>query len=285
MAAQQGRGSKGRRRARTSHVWNNFEEISEEVNGKRVCSGAKCTLCKKVLTGVSTNGTGHLIRHLASCSKKADHFARSQSVLQFSSDGSLRNWEYNAEFARTELCRMIARLDLPLGIGAYNAFVDYIKRAHNPRFAPVSRQTTTRDVAKLFNQSRTLLMDCLNACSSVAITSDIWNGNAKEDYLSVVAHFVNSNWELEKRLLGLRLIDCSHSGSNIAERIGFVLDEWKLTDKIFSFTLDNASANANAMTSLTPKFSGYIGSVFLHQRCACHIINLIVKYHIFLEFI
>jgi hypothetical protein len=31
------------------------------------------------------------------------------------------------------------------------------------------------------------------------------------------------------------------------------------------------------MTSLTPKFSGYIGSVFLHQRCACHIINLIVK--------
>jgi hypothetical protein len=165
MAAQQGRGNKGRRRACTSHVWNNFEEISEEVNGKRVRSGAKCTLCKKVLTGVSTNGTGHLIRHLASCSKKADRFARSQSVLQFSSDGSLGNWEYNAEFACIELCRMIARLDLPLGIGAYNAFVDYIKYAHNPMFAPVSRQTTTRDVAKLFNQSHTLLIDCLNACS------------------------------------------------------------------------------------------------------------------------
>jgi hypothetical protein len=53
----------------------------------------------------------------------------------------------------------------------------------------------------------------------------------------VVSHFVNSNWELEKRLLGLRVIDCSHSSPNIAERIGFVLDEWKLTDKILSFTL------------------------------------------------
>jgi hypothetical protein len=31
------------------------------------------------------------------------------------------------------------------------------------------------------------------------------------------------------------------------------------------------------MTFLTPKFSGYVGSVFLHHRCACHIINLIVK--------
>jgi hypothetical protein len=42
------------------------------------------------------------------------------------------------------------------------------------------------------------MMDCLTACSSVAITSDILNDNAKEDYLSVVAHFVNSGWELEK---------------------------------------------------------------------------------------
>ena len=27
--------------------------------------------------------------------------------------------------------------------------------------------------------------------SSVAITSDIWFGKVKEDYLSVVAHFIN----------------------------------------------------------------------------------------------
>jgi hypothetical protein len=80
-----------------------------------------------------------------------------------------------------------------------------------------------------------------------------------------------------KKLFGLRLIDVSHSGSNIAECVGNVFDEWNLTDKIFSFTLDNASANASAMTFLTPKFSDYVGSVFLHQRCACHIINLIIK--------
>jgi hypothetical protein len=59
-------------------------------------------------------------------------------------------------------------------------------------------------------------------------------------------------------LIGLRLIDVSHSGSNIVDRVSTVLDEWSLTDKIFSFTLDNASA----MTFLTPKFSGYVGSVF-----------------------
>jgi hypothetical protein len=147
-------------------------------------------------------------------------------------------------------------------VGAYDAFVEYIRCAHNPRYAPVCRQTTTRDFVKHFNQTQTIMLDCLTASSSVAITSDIWNDNAKEDYLSVIAHFVNSDWELEKKLIGLRLIDVSHSGSNIDERVGNVLDEWSLTDKIFSFTLDNASGNVSTMTFLIPKFSGYVGSIF-----------------------
>jgi len=121
-------------------------------------------------------------------------------------------------------------------------------------------------------------MECFNSgITSVAITSDIWSSNAKEDYLSVVAHFVNSDWLLEKRMLGMRLIDVSHNGDNIAERVHAVLEEYGLTEEVISVTLDNASANTSAMTILTPKISGYIGNIFLHQRCACHIINLIVK--------
>jgi hypothetical protein len=57
-----------------------------------------------------------------------------------------------------------------------------------------------------------------------------------------------------------------HSGSNIAERVGNVLDEWSLTDKIFSFTLDNASANASFMTLLTPEFSGYVDYDFFPPK-------------------
>jgi len=56
-----------------------------------------------------------------------------------------------------------------------------------------------------------------------------------------------------------------------------VLDEFGLTEKVVSVTLDNASANTTAMNILSPKISCYVGTLFLHQRCACHIINLIVK--------
>jgi hypothetical protein len=125
---------------------------------------------------------------------------------------------------------------------------------------------------------RTVLIDMLqSSVSCVALTSDIWSRNVKEDYLSVIAHFVNADWSLEKRVLGMRLIDESHTGVNIADRINTVITEFGLNAKVFSITLDNASANTNAMNIFTPLFDDYVGSLFLHQRCACHIINLIVR--------
>jgi hypothetical protein len=205
----------------------------------------------------------------------------------------LHNWVYDAARARNELCRLIARLDLPLGVGDTQAWEDYIKNAHNPRFQKVSRQTTTRDMHKLFAEQRALLMhSLLPACSSVSLTSDIWSGNAKEDYISVVAHYVGADWELHKKVIGFRLIEASHTGENIAEKIASVVEEFGLIDKIFVVSLDNASANSKAFDILQPVFFGYLGSypaptrddplkvkyLLVHQRCACHIINLIVKF-------
>ena len=83
-------------------------------------------------------------------------------------------------------------LDLPLGIGEIDAWEEYIVRAHNPRFTKVSRQTTTRDLNKLFTERRNMLKNSvLSAASSVALTSDIWSGNAKGNYISVIVHYVN----------------------------------------------------------------------------------------------
>ena len=112
-------------------------------------------------------GTSHLV------GKKHDHAQRVQSRLALNRDG-FHNWVYNPVVARTELCRLIARLDLPLGIGETQAWEDYITRAHNSRFAKVSRQSTTRDLGKLFaDRCDVLMKSVLPAASSVSLTSDI----------------------------------------------------------------------------------------------------------------
>ena len=73
-----------------------------------------------------------------SCMRKCNHASMVQSKLALNPDG-LKNWVYDPMLARTELCHLIARLDLPLGIGETQAWEDYIKRAHNPLFEKVSR--------------------------------------------------------------------------------------------------------------------------------------------------
>jgi hypothetical protein len=234
-----------------------------------------------------------LICHLELCpaKKEKERTGRSQSLLKFNADGSVVDWEYTPSIARTELSCMIARLDLPLCFGESSAFQDYITHAHNPRFDKFSRQTTARDLISLFNDHAEHLINVLKSVSFVALTSDIWSGKAKEDYISVVVHFVNFDWCLEKSLLGLRAIEVAHTGYDIAERVELVANDYGITDKIFAIVLDNASSNKTAMEVLKLVFSGYIGHlipmpsrneydlsvIFLHQRCGCHIINFIIN--------
>ena len=56
---------------------------------------------------------------------------------------------------------------------------------------------------KYYTDRRKVIADCLLSYLSIAITSNIWSSNAKEDYLSVVSHCINKDWMLEKRILTL----------------------------------------------------------------------------------
>ena len=90
-------------------------------------------------------------------------------------------------------------------------------------------------------------------------------------------------------MIGFKLIEVSHNGINIAKCIAGVLQDFGLLNKVFSVSLDNASANTITMLTLTPMLDGYLGFDVdpidatkklyhvVHQRCACHIINLIIK--------
>jgi len=97
---------------RKSSVWATFDEVYEDVNGKHTCTKARCKICNGTLSARSTGGTGHLLRHKKSCVAKADRAAKVHARLAFNPDGSVQNWECNPTVARTELCRLIARLDL-----------------------------------------------------------------------------------------------------------------------------------------------------------------------------
>ena len=51
----------------------------------------------------------------------------SQSHISFNPNGSMRNWEYSPEVARTQLVRLLARLDAPISMDESKEFEEYIK--------------------------------------------------------------------------------------------------------------------------------------------------------------
>jgi hypothetical protein len=69
----------------------------------------------------------------------------------------------------------------------------------------------------------------------------------------------------------------SHTGSAIAKHILGVVNDFDIRNNTMSITLDNASSNTNAIESLSPHLHSYIDGYVVHQRCVCHIINLVVQ--------
>jgi hypothetical protein len=186
-------GTTKRQRTLTSDVWHYLDMLTKDIRGKPIRYGARCRFCKKELSSKSTSGTGHLLRHVKSCLHKRQVATSSnQTSLHFAPDGRLAHFEYSSAVARTEICCFLARLDLPLGLGASPEFEEYIRTAHNPKFEHVSRTTTTSDIDAYFLGKVDEVKSLLFEASCVSLTSDIWSGNDKEDYLSVIVHFVTT---------------------------------------------------------------------------------------------
>lgn len=85
--------------------------------------------------------------------------------------------------------------------------------------------------------------------------------------------------KLHKRILNFIVIT-SHKGDDIGKLIEVCLNKWGI-DKVFIITVDNAFANDGAVTYLKNRMESsnqlMFDGEFLHLRCACHILNLIVK--------
>jgi hypothetical protein len=111
-----------KKRKLTSDMWDDFDEIFKELYGKQVRYDTTCRFYKSQLTAPSIGGTGHLRRHRKACAAKSQNIGKTQCVLQFNADGFVRSWDYDSSNTRTELCRLIATLDLPLGFDAHPAF-------------------------------------------------------------------------------------------------------------------------------------------------------------------
>ena len=114
--------------------------------------------------------------------------------------------------SRETVARLIIGVELPISFGE-NPFFEQFMRTFVPNYQTVSRVTIRSDILKLFERKKLELFDEFKRGTfSVALTSDVWSGRAKQDYVSVVAHYVDGDWNLQKRIIGFPLLDVAHNG-------------------------------------------------------------------------
>ena len=111
--------------------------------------------------------------------------------------------------------------------------------------------------------------------NNVSICSDIWSDQWQiHHYMGITSHWLDSDWIIQKRIIAFRVFDERHTSDNIFKLIKIMLEEYNLTNKIFSISFDNASANTASIDELINNCSPILGGKYFHVRCICHVLNL-----------
>ncbi|XP_010463184.1 PREDICTED: zinc finger BED domain-containing protein RICESLEEPER 2-like [Camelina sativa] len=113
----------------------------------------------------------------------------------------------------------------------------------------------------------------------LAQENDVGLVNASEDV--DWTRYIDKHWLLKKLIIGFKYV-LDHKGKTIANTLLQCLADWGI-EKVFTVTVDNATANSNALSEFQSTFSLIrtdslvLNGDYMHMRCVGHIINLIVK--------
>jgi hypothetical protein len=159
---------------------------------------AFCKICGADFSSKTSGGIGHLTRHAEKCTKKNEKGKMTQTQIQtqiaFSPQGHVSTWHFDPEVTRENHAKFLAENNLSLSFGSNESWNEYITSTYYPQYKSVSRNTQRKDVIKVFNKLRVELIEVLSSINtSIACTSDIWEGRIKIGYIAITAHYIDKN--------------------------------------------------------------------------------------------
>ncbi|KAH9659184.1 BED-type domain-containing protein [Citrus sinensis] len=265
-----------------SNVWAHFTKLPCGNKGK-------CHHCSKTFAanrGNTTNLKNHLDRCRSYESVKVEGDPKQQVLFyqkgKDKDDGVVKlSGGFSQEACRMALVKMIVKDELPFSFVEAEGFLEFIQTCCL-RFDVPSRRIITRDILELYQHEKGLLKSVFGASKQrVFITTDTWTSIQMSNYMVITAHFIDAEWVLHKRILSFTFI-ANHKGDGIGKLIEACLIDWGI-ERLFTITVDNASANKVAITYVKKKLANWsvnsmvLNGLYMHVRCSAHIINLIVQ--------
>ena len=258
-------------------IWQHFLQRDGDL------SKSYCKYCStEIGCDSKTIGTSPMIGHIGRCKKFKDwEDKEKQKILSSDNSGNLKVMKFDPHQFRRSVNEMVVVNELPFSFVESEGWRHFCLSVL-PMYQTFSRKTCSKDIVALYLEERAALKKLFSVDKQrVSLTTDIWTSpTTSYSYMVITGHWINANWELQKRILSFKVIT-DHKGGTIAGQLLDCLDDWGI-EKIFTVTVDNAKNNDRALTGLMDELrlrkvdSLVNDGEFLHMRCCSHILNLIV---------
>ena len=98
-------------------------------------------------------------------------------------------------------------------------------------------------VKKYIRQKADLKEELASIPNRISLTCDLWTSCNTEGFICLTAHYVDSKWNLQSKIINFQHMPPPLTGFKLCKQVFAFLHDWGIEKKIFSITLDNASAN------------------------------------------
>lgn len=189
--------------------------------------------------------------------------------------------EFSQELYRVALIKWIVTCNQPFTEVEQDSFLEMIKIL-NPAAITVSSQLVKRDIIKKFEERVKEMITYLKKVpGKISFTIDAWTSKNVIPFITIRAHWINSDWAYETVLLDFVHIIGSHDGKNFRSIFLKCLERFEIPlSKVLALTMNNVSSN-DAFMQFLQKHGIEIGvnvsATENRVHCMLQILNLSVQ--------
>jgi hypothetical protein len=263
---------------RTSSVWLHFNELTDVDEPIAACKHCH----KRYRCDPKNHGTFNMLAHTKTCDKNPENqrYDPRQTNLVCGEGGFLvpQSQRFNVKECKKAIALFVITDEHAFRVVEGDGFKQLCRKLQ-PQLIVPSRRTIARDCYQLYLTEKLNLKAFFKTdCIRVALTTDCSTSIQNLSYMVITAHFIDNNWNYQKRIISFSLIP-NHKGDTIGRKLEEVLRDWGIRN-VSTITVDNATANDVAVSYLKKRLkikNGLLGEGdFLHMRCAAHVLNLVV---------
>jgi BED zinc finger len=186
-----------------SEVWEHFHEVEVKDKKGNMVMMNKCIHCDRPYKVVMGGPTTTLQRHLQACPYFKRSKGKTQGLIKFESceSGTIpelnSSRSYDQMKCREIMAKMIIAHELPFAFVEYTWF-NILMKYNNPFYQRVSRTTIRIDCIKVFETEKDKIKKNFKSVDRISLTSDCWTSNQTIGYMCLTAHYIDSDWKLQK---------------------------------------------------------------------------------------